>query len=74
MPVKKKANSAGAASSRIAISLSPEELQHVNVVAIRFGMKPAAFAAFCVRFYLSNFGNEQSLKPISPNPQPRLDV
>jgi hypothetical protein len=63
-----------AAKRRIAISLTDEELKHVEEVAKRFAMKDAAFCGYCVKFYLSHFGGDATLKRLAEDDQPRLSL
>ncbi len=56
---------------RIAISLTDDEQRTVEIVAKRFAMKDAAFCAYCVKYYLSHFGDDTDLKRLAFE-QPRL--
>lgn len=58
---------------RIAITLSAEDRLRADEVAARYDMTPAAFSAYCVKFYLSRYG-DGPLQPLPRDPQGRLDV
>ena len=40
---------------RVTITLTPEEHAAVNKIADKFGMPPAVFSKYCIRFFLYNY-------------------
>ena len=59
---------------RIAISLTESELKQVEERAKKFSMDDARFCAYCVKFYLTEFGEEAALRPLKKPDQPRLNL